>query len=142
MSRVLSIGGTVYFVQYLQGSLQLGVTAAGRLLVPVFVARMAAGMLGGKLLSRFHPGRVIASGYLARALGAAGTAVAVGVGPPPLLLVVPLVVWGAPASARPRSAPSTVPGRAHSRRRSPSPRPPRPSWPAPPPSPCSPRRRS
>jgi MFS family permease len=95
MSRVLSIGGTVYFVQYLQGSLQLGATAAGLLLVPVFVAQMGAGLLGGKLLSRFHPGHVIASGYLAKALGAAGIAVAAGVGAAPLVLVVPLLVWGA-----------------------------------------------
>jgi MFS family permease len=71
MSRVLSIGGTVYFVQYLQGALHLGATTAGLMLVPVFVAQIVAGMVTGKLLSRFHPGHVVAFGCLCKAVGAA-----------------------------------------------------------------------
>ncbi|MEU1387924.1 MULTISPECIES: MFS transporter [unclassified Nonomuraea] len=55
VSRVLTIGGTVYFVQYFQWSLHLNPTQSGLLLTPVFLAQMAAGMLGGKLLSRFPP---------------------------------------------------------------------------------------
>ena len=95
MSRVLSIGGTVYFVQYLQGALNLGATAAGLLLVPVFVAQIAAGMVTGKLLGRFHPGNVIAVGCLCKAAGAAGIAVAAAPAAPAWVLVAPLLVWGA-----------------------------------------------
>jgi len=106
MSRVLTIGGTVYLVQFLQGSLQLGPTQSGLLLTPVFVAQMAAGMVGGKLLTRFPPGSVIATGYACKAVGAALLAWTFTPTVQPWLLTVPLVVWavgggipGAPAMA-------------------------------------------
>lgn len=76
MSRVLTIGGTVYFVQYFHDALHLGPVAIGLLLAPVFLAQMAAGMAGGKLLTRFAPGHVIATGYACKAAGAALLALA------------------------------------------------------------------
>ncbi|MDP9843450.1 MFS transporter [Streptosporangium lutulentum] len=94
MSRVLTIGGTVYFVQYFQGSLHLSPTQSGLLLMPVFLAQMAAGMLGGKLLSRFPSGYVIATGYACKAVGAALLALAFTPTIQPWLLTLPLLIWG------------------------------------------------
>ncbi|WP_343952371.1 MFS transporter [Nonomuraea longicatena] len=94
VSRVLTVGGTVYFVQYFQGSLHLSPTQSGLLLTPVFVAQMAAGMIGGKLLSRFAPGHVIAGGYACKAAGATALALAFTPTVSPWLLAVPLLVWG------------------------------------------------
>ncbi|MCG5217706.1 MFS transporter [Streptosporangium sp. KLBMP 9127] len=94
ISRVLTVGGTVYFVQYFQGSLHLNPTQSGLLLTPVFVAQMAAGMLGGKLLSRFAPGYVIAGGYACKAVGAALLALAFTPAVSPWLLTIPLIIWG------------------------------------------------
>lgn len=94
ISRVLTVGGTVYFVQYFQGSLHLNPTQSGLLLTPVFLAQMAAGMLGGKLLSRFAPGYVIASGYACKAVGATILALAFTPTISPWLLTVPLLIWG------------------------------------------------
>ncbi|MEV4250181.1 MFS transporter [Streptosporangium canum] len=94
VSRVLTIGGTVYFVQYFQGALHLNPTQSGLLLTPVFLAQMAAGMLGGKLLSRFASGHVIASGYICKAVGAAWLALAFTPAVSPWLLTIPLLIWG------------------------------------------------
>ncbi|NBE93973.1 MFS transporter [Nonomuraea sp. KC401] len=94
ISRVLSIGGTVYFVQYFQWSLHLNPTQSGLLLTPVFLAQMAAGMLGGKLLSRYVPGYVIAAGYACKAAGAALLALASTPDISPWLLTIPLLIWG------------------------------------------------
>ncbi|MER5627907.1 MFS transporter [Streptosporangium sp. NPDC002544] len=94
ISRVLTIGGTVYFVQYFQGSLHLNPTQSGLLLTPVFLAQMAAGMLGGKLLSRFPSGHVIAGGYACKAVGATLLALAFTPTISPWLLTVPLLIWG------------------------------------------------
>ncbi|MFD0888897.1 MFS transporter, partial [Streptosporangium algeriense] len=94
VSRVLTIGGTVYLVQYFQWSLHLNPTQSGLLLTPVFLAQMAAGMLGGKLLSRFPSGYVIAGGYACKAAGAALLAPAFTPAVSPWLLTVPLLVWG------------------------------------------------
>ncbi|BDH70185.1 MFS transporter [Streptomyces sp. PLM4] len=97
MSRVLTIGGTVYFVQYFHDALHLGPVAIGLLLAPVFLAQMAAGMAGGKLLTRFAPGHVIATGYACKAAGAALLALAfpsAAAAAHPWLLALPLLVWG------------------------------------------------
>ncbi|GGT17119.1 MFS transporter [Nonomuraea spiralis] len=94
VSRVLTIGGTVYFVQYFQWSLHLNPTQSGLLLTPVFLAQMAAGMLGGKLLSRFPSGYVIAGGYACKAVGATALALAFTPTVTPWLLTIPLLVWG------------------------------------------------
>ncbi|WP_406225993.1 MFS transporter [Streptomyces albidoflavus] len=97
MSRVLTIGGTVYFVQYFHDALHLGPVAIGLLLAPVFLAQMAAGMAGGKLLTRFAPGHVIATGYACKAAGAALLALAfpsAATAAHPWLLALPLLVWG------------------------------------------------
>ncbi|MGH8965605.1 MAG: MFS transporter, partial [Actinomycetes bacterium] len=94
MSRMLTIGGTVYLVQYFHGALHLDPTAVGLLLLPVFVAQIGAGMLGGKLLGRFHPGYVIAAGNICKVAGAVGLALAATPTAPAWLLVGPLLVWG------------------------------------------------
>ncbi|MGW0484166.1 MFS transporter [Nonomuraea sp. NPDC003214] len=94
ISRVLSIGGTVYFVQYFQEALHLSPTQSGLLLAPVFLAQMAAGLLGGKLLSWFAPGHVIAAGYLCKAVSATWLALALTPASSPWLLTIPLLVWG------------------------------------------------
>lgn len=97
MSRVLTIGGTVYFVQYFHDALHLGPVAIGLLLAPVFLAQMAAAMAGGKLLTRFAPGHVIATGYACKAAGAALLALAfpsAAAAAHPWLLALPLLVWG------------------------------------------------
>ncbi|MCP2256647.1 drug resistance transporter, EmrB/QacA subfamily [Streptoalloteichus tenebrarius] len=94
MSRVLTIGGTVYFVQYFQNSLHLSPTASGLLLMPVFVAQMAAGMLGGKLQAWMPPAHVIAIGYACKGIGAAWMALAFSPGAQPWLLALPLLLWG------------------------------------------------
>ncbi|MEU2894348.1 MFS transporter [Streptomyces albidoflavus] len=97
MSRVLTIGGTVYFVQFFHDALHLGPVASGLLLAPVFLAQMAAGMAGGKLLTRFAPGHVIATGYACKAVGAALLGLAfpsAAVEAHPWLLALPLLVWG------------------------------------------------
>ncbi|MFE3443419.1 MFS transporter [Nocardia sp. NPDC059180] len=95
ISRVLTIGGTVYFVVYFQDSLGLTASQAGLLMTPVFLAQMATGMVGAKLLSWWAPGIVIASGYVLK--GAAALALAMLVAPdaPIWALIVALLVWGA-----------------------------------------------
>jgi MFS family permease len=94
MSRLLTIGGTVYLVLYLQQSLGLSPTGSGLLLALVLIAQMAAGLAGGKLVGRFPPGPVIAAGYAAKAVGAAGLALAFTTTDSPWPLVAPLIAWG------------------------------------------------
>lgn len=95
MSRVLTIGGTVYLVQYLDETAGLTPTQSGLLLTPVFVAQMVAGMVGGKLLGSVRPGWVLAGGYAAKAVAAAWLALALAGESTPVLLVAPLLLWGA-----------------------------------------------
>jgi predicted MFS family arabinose efflux permease len=94
MSRVLTIGAAVYVVQYAQGSLQLSATETGLLLTPAFVAQIVAGQLGGRLLAGTPPGRVIASGYACKLVGALGLGLAITPGGSAWALVVPLLIWG------------------------------------------------
>ena len=94
MSRVLTIGGTVYLVQYFQGSLHLTPTQSGLMLMPGAMAQMGAGMLGGRLQDRFAPGPIIATGYTAKAVAAAWLGVALSPSALPWTLAIPLLVWG------------------------------------------------
>ncbi|MBP2327044.1 EmrB/QacA subfamily drug resistance transporter [Kibdelosporangium banguiense] len=94
MSRVLTIGGTVYFVQYFQGSLHLTPTESGLMLVPGALAQMGAGMLAGKLQARLAPGPIIATGYTLKAIAAAWLGFAFGPTTSPWLLALPLLIWG------------------------------------------------
>jgi len=95
LSRVLTVGGTVYLVLYVQESLGLGPTASGLLLLPVFLAQIGVGQLSGKLMSRFPPGHLIAAGFLAKAVGAGWLALIAAPTTSPWLLVAPLLIWGA-----------------------------------------------
>ncbi|ONI76443.1 MFS transporter [Actinosynnema sp. ALI-1.44] len=94
MSRVLTIGGTVYFVQYFHGSLHLTPTESGLMLVPGAIAQMGAGMLAGKLQARLAPGPIIATGYTIKAIAAAWLGFAFSPTVSPWLLAVPLLIWG------------------------------------------------
>lgn len=94
MSRALTIGGTVYLVQYFQASLHLTPTASGLMLVPGALAQMGAGMLAGKLQARLAPGPIIAAGYVCKAVAAAWLAVAISPSANPWGLAVPLLLWG------------------------------------------------
>ncbi|TDC76860.1 MFS transporter [Streptomyces hainanensis] len=94
MSRVLSIGGTVYFAQYFQNSLLLSPAHSGWLLAPAIAAQLAAGLVAGRLLAVARPGVVIAAGYAAKAVGAGWLALALTPTAGPWTLVPPLLVWG------------------------------------------------
>lgn len=68
---VLTIGATVYFVQYFQEVLDLTPTQSGLMLVPRALAQMGGGMLGGRLQARFAPGLIIAAAdYAGKAVAA------------------------------------------------------------------------
>lgn len=94
LSRVITIGGTVYFVQYAQQSLQLSPSQSGLLLMPAFLAQMASGMIGGKLLSHILPGRLIATGYALKAVAAGWLGLTMTATVDPFLLVPALLLWG------------------------------------------------
>lgn len=94
MSRVLTIGGTVYFVQYFHNALHLTPTQSGLLLAPAIIAQVGAGLLGGRLLGKFPAGSVIAAGYACKAIGGAWLGLAFTPEIQPWLLAFPLLVWG------------------------------------------------
>jgi EmrB/QacA subfamily drug resistance transporter len=94
MSRMLTVGGVVYVVQYAQISLELTATQTGLLLAPAFIAQIVTGQLGGKLLATLPPGRVIASGYAAKLVGGIWLGFALAPHISPWLLVFPLLIWG------------------------------------------------
>ncbi len=95
LSRVLTIGGSVYLVLYLSDGLGLNPTAAGLLMTPIFLAQIATGMVGSKLLSHWAPGLVIGSGYLLKAIGFAALALLITPNTPWWALLGPLLAWGA-----------------------------------------------
>ncbi|MFF7609082.1 MFS transporter [Streptomyces parvulus] len=95
LSRVLTIGGSVYLVLYLSDGLGLSSTAAGLLMTPIFLAQIATGMVGSKLLSRWAPGLVIGSGYLLKGIGFAALALLAAPSTPWWALLGPLLAWGA-----------------------------------------------
>ncbi|ALG14643.1 arabinose transporter permease [Kibdelosporangium phytohabitans] len=94
MSRVLTIGGTVYFVQYFQGALHFTATGTGLMLVPGAVAQMGAGMLAGKLQARFPPGPIVALGYACKGVAATWLGFAMSPTAGVVTLAVPLLIWG------------------------------------------------
>ncbi|MBZ6114246.1 MULTISPECIES: MFS transporter [Streptomyces] len=95
LSRVLTIGGSVYLVLYLSDGLDLSPTAAGLLMTPIFLAQIATGMIGSKLLSHWAPGLVIGSGYLLKGIGFAALALLATPSTPWWALLMPLLAWGA-----------------------------------------------
>ncbi|MFG2542519.1 MFS transporter [Streptomyces sp. NPDC048594] len=95
LSRVLTIGGSVYLVLYLSDGLGLSPTAAGLLMTPIFLAQIATGMVGSKLLSHWAPGLVIGSGYLLKGIGFAALAALATPSTPWWALLGPLLAWGA-----------------------------------------------
>ncbi|MFE4668237.1 MFS transporter [Streptomyces sp. NPDC056716] len=95
LSRVLTIGASVYLVLYLSDGLNLSPTAAGLLMTPIFLAQIAAGMAGSRLLSHLAPGLVIGSGYALKGLGLIALALLISPGTPWWALVLPLLAWGA-----------------------------------------------
>ncbi|MFJ4276166.1 MFS transporter [Streptomyces coelicoflavus] len=95
LSRVLTIGGSVYLVLYLSDGLGLSPTSAGLLMTPIFLAQIATGMVGSKLLSHWAPGLVISSGYLLKGVGFTALALLITPSTPWWALLGPLLAWGA-----------------------------------------------
>lgn len=95
LSRVLTIGGSVYLVLYFSDGLLLSPTAAGLLMTPIFLAQIAMGMVGSKLLSHWAPGLVIASGYALKGAGFLALALLITPDTPWWALLLPLLAWGA-----------------------------------------------
>ncbi|MFB6599556.1 MFS transporter [Streptomyces diastaticus] len=95
LSRVLTIGGSVYLVLYLSDGLGLSPTSAGLLMTPIFLAQIATGMVGSKLLSHWAPGLVIGSGYLLKGVGFTALARLITPSTPWWALLGPLLAWGA-----------------------------------------------
>lgn len=95
LSRALTIGGSVYLIQYFSDGLQLSPTGAGMLMTPVFLAQIVMGMAGSKLLSHWAPGHVISFGYALKSAGLLALALLITPGTAWWALLVPLLVWGA-----------------------------------------------
>lgn len=95
LSRVLTIGGSVYLIQYFSDGLALSPTAAGLLTTPIFIAQIVMGMVGSKLLNRWAPGLVIGFGYALKSAGLLALALLITPGTPWWALLVPLLAWGA-----------------------------------------------
>ncbi|MCX4831858.1 MFS transporter [Streptomyces sp. NBC_01016] len=95
LSRVLTIGGSVYLVLYFSDGLDLSPTAAGLLMTPIFLAQIAMGMVASKLLSHWAPGLVIGSGYALKGAGLAALALLITPHTPWWALLLPLLAWGA-----------------------------------------------
>ncbi|MGW6695069.1 MFS transporter [Rhodococcus sp. NPDC054953] len=95
LSRVLTIGGTVYLVLYFADALRLSPIAAGLLMTPIFIAQMITGMVGSKLLSYWAPGLVIGLGYALKGAGLIALALLITPDTAWWVLLVPLLAWGA-----------------------------------------------
>lgn len=95
LSRVLTIGGSVYLVLYFSDGLGLSPTGAGLLMTPIFLAQIVMGMVGSKLIGDRPPGLVIGSGYALKAVGLAALALVITPDTPWWALVAPLLAWGA-----------------------------------------------
>lgn len=95
LSRVLTIGGSVYLVLYFSDGLGMSPTGAGLLMTPIFLAQIVMGMVGSKLIGERPPGLVIGSGYALKGVGLAALALLITPDTPWWALVVPLLAWGA-----------------------------------------------
>ncbi|MFJ5046214.1 MFS transporter [Streptomyces sp. NPDC088719] len=95
LSRVLTIGGSVYLVLYFSDGLGLSPTAAGLLMTPIFLAQIVMGMVGSKLIGNRAPGPVIAVGYALKGAGLAALALLITPDTPWWALLAPLLAWGA-----------------------------------------------
>ncbi|MFE7138698.1 MFS transporter [Streptomyces sp. NPDC057644] len=95
LSRVLTIGGSVYLVLYFSDGLGLSPTGAGLLMTPIFLAQIVMGMVGSKLIGQWPPGLVISSGYALKGVGLAALALLITPDTPWWALLVPLLAWGA-----------------------------------------------
>ncbi|MEU9335656.1 MFS transporter [Streptomyces sp. NPDC048290] len=95
LSRALTIGSSVYLVLYFSDGLELSPIGAGLLMTPIFLAQMALGMVGSKLLSHWAPGLVIGLGYALKGVGLVTLALLITPDTRWWLLLVPLLAWGA-----------------------------------------------
>ncbi|WP_098009086.1 MFS transporter [Streptomyces sp. sk226] len=95
LSRVLTIGGSVYLVLYFSDGLGMSPTGAGLLMTPIFLAQIVMGMVGSKLIGARPPGLVIGAGYALKGVGFAVLALLITPVTPWWALVVPLLAWGA-----------------------------------------------
>ncbi|MFJ6609716.1 MFS transporter [Streptomyces sp. NPDC091289] len=95
LSRVLTIGGSVYLVLYFSDGLGLSPTGAGLLMTPIFLAQIVMGMVGSKLIGNRAPGPVIGAGYVLKGIGFAALALLITPDTPWWALLLPLIAWGA-----------------------------------------------
>ncbi|MEU3055620.1 MFS transporter [Streptomyces griseus] len=95
LSRVLTIGGSVYLVLYFSDGLGLSPTGAGLLMTPIFLAQIVMGMVGSKLIGNRAPGPVIGAGYALKGVGFAALALLITPDTPWWALLLPLLAWGA-----------------------------------------------
>ncbi|MER7887577.1 MFS transporter [Streptomyces fimicarius] len=95
LSRVLTIGGSVYLVLYFSDGLGLSPTRAGLLMTPIFLAQIVMGMVGSRLIGDRAPGPVIGAGYALKGIGFAALALLITPDTPWWALLLPLLAWGA-----------------------------------------------
>lgn len=95
LSRVLTIGGSVYLVLYFSDGLGLSPTGEGLLMTPIFLAQIVMGMVGSQLIGHWAPGLVIGSGYALKGVGLAALALLITPDTPWWALLVPPLAWGA-----------------------------------------------
>ncbi|WP_017558612.1 DHA2 family efflux MFS transporter permease subunit [Nocardiopsis baichengensis] len=94
LTRVVTIGGSVYFVLYFQVALGRSPFESGLLLLPVFLLQIPAGILAGKAMARFSAARIIITGYSAKLLAAVLLALVFVPDASVWSLVGPLALWG------------------------------------------------
>ncbi|MFI6531736.1 MFS transporter [Nonomuraea sp. NPDC050547] len=69
VSRVATIGSSVYYVLYFERELGLTPLATGLLMAAILIPQLLTGLLAGKLLARFSPSFLIAGGSAVLGLG-------------------------------------------------------------------------
>ncbi|GAA2446530.1 hypothetical protein GCM10010191_74490 [Actinomadura vinacea] len=94
VSRLVSIGGAVYFMLYFQAALGMSPMESGLLLLPVFIAQTAGGIGAAKLRAKFTASQIIVAGYAVKGVSAAWMAQVFEPGAGAWSLVPPMALWG------------------------------------------------
>jgi EmrB/QacA subfamily drug resistance transporter len=94
LSRVVTVGSSVYFVLYFQVALDMSPLESGLMLLPIFVPQLTMGMVAGKLQAKFHASHIIAVGFGTLAIGGALMASEFEVGASAWSLLPGMLVWG------------------------------------------------
>lgn len=94
VSRLITIGGAVYFIFYFQAALGMSPMESGLLLVPVFVAQIAGGIGVAELQARFTASQIIVAGYVVKGLSAVWMVQTFESGAGAWSLMLPMAFWG------------------------------------------------